>query len=343
MGRRSEARGGYSTAPLATGVERMRIRIITPAGPRSRSGNRVTAVRWGRILRGLGHRVVIARAYRREPCDLLIALHARRSAASIRAFRRLHPDRPAVLALTGTDVYNDIHSSERARQALEIATRIVVLQPLAHRELPARLRPRVETIYQSASPTPAPPPPSRRSFDVAVVGHLRPVKDPFRAALAARGAPADSRLRILQAGAALSAAMDRRARREEARNPRYQWLGELPRWKARRLIAGSRVLVLSSLTEGGAHVISEAVVDGVPVLASRIPGSVGLLGRDYPGYFPVRGTVALRRLLVRCEKDPTFLAELRRRCRARAALFDPARERAAWKHLLGVIRYEVKS
>ncbi len=294
----------------------------------------MTAVRWARILRDLGHRVTIARSYRDEPCDLLVALHARKSAASVFAFRRRHPGRPLVLALTGTDVYNDLHTSVRARRAVALATRIVALQPLAARELPPALRKRVRVIYQSASPTRAPLGRASRFFDVAVVGHLRPVKDPFRCALAARGLPPDSRVRVLHAGAALSPAMERRARREEARNPRYRWLGDLPRPRARRLIARARLLVLSSRLEGGAHVLSEALVDGVPVLASRIPGSVGMLGPRYPGYFEVADTGGLRRMLLRCERDPAFLETLRRRCRARARLFHPSREREAWARLL---------
>lgn len=278
--------------------------------------------------------MTIAQSYRNEPCDLLVALHARKSAGSVFAFHRLHPGRPIVLALTGTDVYNDLHASARTRRAVMLATRIVTLQPLAARELPPRLRRRVRVIYQSARPTKPAPRRASHAFEVAVVGHLRPVKDPFRCALAVRRLPPDSRVRVLHAGAALSPSMERRARLEEARNPRYRWLGELPRSGARRLMARARLLVLSSRMEGGAHVVSEAVVDAVPVLASRIPGSVGLLGSSYPGYFEVGDTRALRLLLLRCESDPAFLERLRRHCRARARFFDPSQEREAWVRLL---------
>jgi glycosyltransferase involved in cell wall biosynthesis len=92
--------------------------------------------------------------------------------------------------------------------------------------------------------------------------------------------------------------------------------------------------VLSSLSEGGANVISEAVAAGLPVLASRIDGSVGLLGRDYPGYVPVGDTAALARLLRRLETNPDFLARLQRAIERRALLFRPAREKAAWQALI---------
>jgi putative glycosyltransferase (TIGR04348 family) len=312
----------------------MRIQLICPAPPGSLSGNRVTALRWARILRAFGHRVRIAQQYRGEPCDLLIALHAARSAEAVFAFHRRYPTRPILVALTGTDLYRDLPRRRRPWRALALATRLVALQPLAARTLPARLRRRVRVIYQSVERTRAPRRPGR-FFDVCVLGHLRRVKDPFRAALAARRLPVSSRIRILQAGTAMEPALARRARAQERHNRRYRWLGGLPRARARRLLAGSRLLVLSSRMEGGANVISEAVVDAVPVLASRIPGSVGLLGPDYPGYFPVGDTAALGRLLRRAERDPRFYRRLKTWCARLAPRFRPARERTAWRKLLG--------
>ena len=93
-------------------------------------------------------------------------------------------------------------------------------------------------------------------------------------------------------------------------------------------------MVISSLSEGGANVVSEAAVGGVPILASRIDGNVGLLGRDYPGYFAAGDTAALARLLRRLESDPSFVRKLERAVKVRAPLFRPAREIAAWRRLL---------
>src|SRR6516162_818493 len=171
----------------------MNITIITPAPPHSRKGNRVTALRWSRLLRQLGHRVAIRQEYLGEGCDVLVALHARRSFTAVEHFRRLYPDRPLVLALTGTDLYDEIHRDQTARQALALASRLVVLQPLGIQELPERFRAKARVIYQS---TKAPPAfrgqrsgvrgQSKRIFQVCVLGHLRPVKDPFRTAEAVR-------------------------------------------------------------------------------------------------------------------------------------------------------------
>ncbi|HEY6292043.1 MAG TPA: selenoneine biosynthesis selenosugar synthase SenB [Terriglobia bacterium] len=316
----------------------MRIGIVTPAPARSRYGNRVTALRWSRILRGLGHRVDTTQAYEDEPYDLLVALHARRSYPSVNRFHRAHPERPIIVALTGTDLYRDLPRSGRAQKSLGLATLLIVLQPKASEELDPHLHDKVRVIYQSV-PAPAQrrrrnSPASRRSFDVCVIGHLRPVKDPFRAALAARRLPSSSRLRILHAGAAMDEKMAARARFEMSVNRRYQWLGEQPRWRVRQILERSALCVLSSKLEGGANVLSEAIVAGVPLVASRIAGSVGLLGESYPAYFKVGDTKGLERLLYRAETDRAFLTRLDSQCRTLASLFDPRRERSAWSRLL---------
>lgn len=294
-------------------------------------------MRWARILRELGHRVVVEQEYRGGRCDVLIALHARRSAASAARFRREHPEAPLVVALTGTDLYRDLRRSRAARRSLELATRLVVLQPKGIEEIPARLRPKAGVIFQSATAPRGRPHPAKRSFDVCILGHLRPVKDPFRTVMAARLLPMFSRIQVIHVGRAMSPAMSRRARGEAARNARYRWLGELPRFRARQVLARSRLLVLTSKMEGGANVVSEALVCGVPILSSRIPGSVGILGAGYPGYFPVGDTRRLASLLQRAETDPLFYARLDRWCRRLAPLADPVRERRAWASLLAEI------
>jgi glycosyltransferase involved in cell wall biosynthesis len=87
-------------------------------------------------------------------------------------------------------------------------------------------------------------------------------------------------------------------------------------------------MVISSVMEGGANVIVEAVTCGVPVIASRISGNVGMLGAGYAGYFAVGNDEELARLLDRVGRDRDFLARLTAQCAARAPLFEPARERA---------------
>jgi putative glycosyltransferase (TIGR04348 family) len=316
----------------------MKVILITPVRPSSRSGNGTTAARWTRILRELGHRVSIADQYRGGAANLLIALHAWRSADSIRRFRELHPDRPLIVALTGTDIYEYIDRDPAPTiHSLACADRLVALQELARRQVPARFRRKVRVIHQSAPTLRRVSSRPNRTFDVAVVAHQRDVKDPLRAAEAARRLPDSSRIRIVHLGAAESPEWTARALAEMAANPRYLWRGDRPRAEVRRLLGRAQAMVLSSLYEGGANVISEAVAAGVPVLASRIEGSVGLLGSDYPGYFPVSDTAALARLLSRIETSPKFLMRLHRAIARRAPLFRPAREKAAWKKLIAEV------
>ena len=312
----------------------VKVCLVTPAPPGSRKGNRITALRWARILRDLGQRVAVAEEYRGQRCDLLLALHALRSAPSVERYRSAHPGAPLIVALTGTDLYGTLHTHPEARRAVDLATRLIVLQPLGVAELPEAARSRARVIYQSAPAPRQGAAPRRDRFEVCVLGHLRPVKDPFRTARAARLLPQASRLRVLHVGAALSPQMAEQARAEAADNPRYRWLGELPRGRALRVLGRSRLLVLTSELEGGANAISEALAASVPVLSSRIAGSVGLLGADYPGYFPVGDTAALARLLERAESDAGFYRALQEWCACLRPLVDPEREQQSWADLL---------
>jgi putative glycosyltransferase (TIGR04348 family) len=326
----------------------MKIGIVTPAPPDSRYGNRITAFRWARILRGLGNRVSILQTYDDKPYDLLIALHARKSHSSIINFRRQNPVAPIIVALTGTDLYRDIRTNHLAQESLDIATRIVVLQPKAIEELRPSLREKTRVIYQSVEEVPAPTGArggsaktmaiksearTNGNFDVCVIGHLRAVKDPFRTAMAARSLPDSSKVRVLQMGGAMTGAMAKRARKEMSANKRYRWLGEQSQSGVRRILKKSGLCVLSSRMEGGANVLSEAIADSVPILASRIHGNVGILGPGYPGYFDVGNTKQLARLLSRAETSPEYLAELRKWSESLAFIVDPAREEQAWSDL----------
>ena len=313
----------------------MKISLITPAPKQSLSGNRATAVRWARILRDLGHTVSIAEAWDGAPADMLIAVHAWRSAGSIVRFRDRAAGRPLIVALAGTDIYRFQHShAEETLRSMELADRLVCLHALVHRDIPARFGAKLSVIYQSAPPLPRRLPPARRTFDVCVIGHLRDEKDSLRTALAARTLPDDSVVRVLHFGQAHDDCWARDARAEMARNRRYRWYGEVPHWQVRRAMARARLMVLSSRMEGGANVISESVAAGLPVIASEIPGSVGLLGEDYAGYYPVGDEHALARQLLRAEREPGFLETLRAQCRAREHLFRPGLEHESWRRLL---------
>ncbi len=70
------------------------------------------------------------------------------------------------------------------------------------------------------------------------------------------------------------------------------------------------------------------------MVSTRIAGSLGILGEAYPGYFEVGDAADLARLLERCEREPSFLDQLRAHVIALRPLVEPAQERASWRDLL---------
>jgi putative glycosyltransferase (TIGR04348 family) len=303
----------------------LKIQLALDANQR---GNAVTAERWMARLIELGHRIVA------DDGDALVALHARRSHDAIVDFRARYPGRPVILALTGTDLYGDIRDNAQAQHSLKLADRFIVLQPHGLNELTPDQRARTHVIYQSCPSPDFPPAPDTGYWDACLVAHLRPVKDPLRAAAAVRLLPPGSKVRITHVGGVLDPALQKQAEAESASNPRYRWLGEQTREETLRTIAASKLLVLTSLMEGGANAVTEAIACRTPVVSSHMAGSIGLLGEDYPGFFPVGDTQALAALIQRAATDQAFYGQLKKRCNDLRPLVDPARERESWRALL---------
>lgn len=267
----------------------------------------------------------------------MIALHARRSAASIASFATRYPQRPVAVVLTGTDVYRDIRVDEQAQRSLRLATRLILLQEEGWRELSAADAAKAMVIYQSAQPL-KPGRRSRRWFDLALVGHQRPEKDPLTAVQALLRLPPELPVRLFHVGSALDAGLAAKVAALGAQDSRYHWLGALSQAATRQRIKRCHLLLLPSLMEGGANVLIEAVTSGVPVLGSDIPGNRGMLGADYPGWFPVGDAGRLAELVRAAMRDPDYYATLSRRCAERVSLFTPAHECAAVCSLLEMTR-----
>jgi putative glycosyltransferase (TIGR04348 family) len=274
------------------------------------------------------YRPIVQTAWRGEPADALVALHAWRSAESIARFHAEAGGRRMAVVLTGTDLYGDFAGRPETAVSLDRADRIVVLQDDAQRCLKPVWRAKTDVIFQSATPLARQRKPAGR-LDCVVVGHLREEKDPRTLFEAIRRLPTDAAIRVRHIGAPLDPALEKAARALERAEPRYRYAGALPHGLARAAIKAAHVLVHPSVVEGGANVIVEAVSAGTPVLASRISGNVGMLGTDYPGFFAPRDAAALAALLMHALEDPRFLAELRRACERRKALFRPRAEAAA--------------
>lgn len=310
-------------------MDKPRIALITPARASANNGNWQTTARWSRFLADLAC-VSVQNEWDGQPADLMIALHARRSASSIARYAEL--GKPLVVVLTGTDLYRDIRTDESARQSLESATRLVVLQSAGLEELSGAQRDKCVVIEQSSPALPRLPA-RAETFDLALVGHMRAEKDPLTAMRALALLP-DPRLRLRCVGRHDDPDTGPLAMQMARDDPRIELLGPMSHDETRDLVRGSRLLLLPSIMEGGANVLIEAVTSDTPVLASRIPGSVGLLGAQYPGYFPVGDAAALADLIDRSQQDPAWLERLAAHGRQRADLFDPARERRLLRQLV---------
>jgi putative glycosyltransferase (TIGR04348 family) len=306
----------------------MKISLVTPAGAGMRNGNRHTALRWAAFLRSAGHKVSVSTKDIGSEADLMLALHARRSHESILDFWRNHPDREIVLALTGTDVYRDIRIHGEAQESLERADRLIVLQPKAIEALPPHLQGKARVVVQSSA-TRLRQDPAKGPFRLCVIGHLREEKDPLRALAALRFLP-DADVEVLQVGALLDPKL-----KPQTSDRRYRWLGSVPHARALKWLASSHAMVISSIMEGGANVVCEAIRIGVPVLASHISGNIGLLGEGYAGYFPVGDERALARLIAVVAKDKALYSTLKKQIAKLRPMVAPQAEARA---LLAALR-----
>jgi glycosyltransferase involved in cell wall biosynthesis len=329
--------------------------VVTPR-PRVRGGNRVTALRWARHLRALGWAVRIAAAEVSASdgthdaagfdADAFVALNAWHCRAEIEHHAARRPHAPLIVVVTGTDVYraNDRvvgdaqeHASEHSAavaRSFQLATAVVVLQPLALDELPANARAKARVVFQSVGVHDCERSPRTDVFEALVLANVRAVKDPLLTARAARFVGASARLRVVLAGQVLERELEAELAHESHTNARFEHVGALSHRESLERLARAGVLVSGSLREGGPIAVVEAACMGVPVLATRIPGHVGLLGADHPGLFACGDERALARLLERVEREPAFRSELvlaGRRCAENAR---PERERASIVALL---------
>ena len=309
--------------------------IVSPALAAANNGNWQTAKRWQAMLSG-HYRVEIMQSWNGEPFDAMLALHARRSADTISRWAAAHPDKPLVLALTGTDLYRDIAVDTQAQQSLQLAQRLIVLQELGPRSLPPQFRSKCSVVFQS-TPRRQPLQKTPQELRALMVGHLRAEKSPQTYFAAARALAHRPDIVLEHIGAPLDAALGEEARQLAAEVPNYRYLGEQSHEQTLEHIAHAHVLVHPSQLEGGAHVVMEAVMCGTPVLASRIDGNVGMLGFDYAGYFDCGNADQLTQALIACRdsQNPapnqglSKLAQLARQCNLRSPLFEPETEQAS--------------
>ena len=177
-----------------------------------------------------------------------------------------------------------------------------------------------------------------------VIGHLRPIKDPWLPVNALRSLVADEAsssllpLEICHYGGLLEGEGEQKVatieEQFEGSAQRWCWKREASIAEIRELMTEGPLLIHPSIHEGGANVIGEFLVSGLPILASRAPGNVGLLGEDWPGLFDVGDQLQLANLLRRWLESEVFREELIEASGRLSAQHDLFQEREAWSELL---------
>ena len=300
--------------------------IVSPALASANNGNWQTAKRYGQFLKTHFRVRIVSEWDGSKSDDVLVALHARRSFSSIAAWHEMRGGNGLVVVLTGTDLYRDIKQDPQAQQSLEFANRLIVLQQLGIDELPEHLRSKSAVILQSTTPR-VTLPKTARCLRVVMVGHLREEKSPRTLFEAVALLSQQRDVFIQHIGAEHDQLLASMAHQTAALYPQYRFTGAQTYPETRLQIQRSHVLVHTSVMEGGAHVLMEAICSGVPVIASCIPGNMGMLGEDYAGLFPVDNAKALAEMLIRFRHDSEFVHLLKLQCARRAPLFSAEYER----------------
>ena len=307
------------------------IEVVVPRFATDQSGNSVTARRYIDLFADLGHRSTLVT----QPSgrgEVVVALNAYRTASAIRSAATAGS--PVIVVLTGTDVYKFLNTHRSVvLDALDRADCLVGLNDRIGLDLEPRHRARLDIIHEGASRPALARSPSSTEFAVVVIGHLREEKDPRTVVAATQNLPSGSRVVVDHYGAAHTDDWAEWARAAQLSNKRYRWHGEVQQGDIHAIYAQSHLLVNSSIIEGGSNVISEAVMSGLAILASDIPGNIGVLGENYPGYFPVGDAVQLQQALLGLEQEPERLAELTSSVVKLQSRLDLAEERAKWGQL----------
>jgi putative glycosyltransferase (TIGR04348 family) len=330
-------------------MKRLQTVIVSPALADANNGNWQTAHRWQQML-SHKHAARVVKTWPDAQAgndDVMLALHALKSAAAVQAWHASKGGQGLGVVLTGTDLYRDLATSTAAQASVALASQLVTLQDQAVQALPTELQHKALVIYQS-TPTRQTLQKTDRHLRAVMVGHLRDEKDPLTLMAAARLLSPDTdgpmAIYIDHIGEPLDAQLGAAAQATALACPHYRWLGGQDHAVTLRSIQRAHVLVHTSRMEGGAHVLMEAICSGTPVLASRMPGNVGMLGADYSGYFEVGDARGLAALLKACRPvlsgpgatlgSSPFMQTLQQQCALRAPLFAPLNEQQALERLV---------
>ncbi len=308
----------------------MKLCVASPYPLNSLKGNSVTAKRTVDLLVAAGVDARASCGFDGDDADILIALHAVKGAGAVRDYRAAFPDGIVIVLITGTDLYQDLPAGAKGgRETLEASDAIVVVGEIMIKSLPPKIQEKAVVVPKSLDEITIPRMPSG-SMTLSVIGHLRPVKRPFMTIEAIARNP-HWRVEVNQVGEALTDECAAEAELWQEKDRRYRWLRGLPREESLRICAASDLTINTSELEGGPNAILEAMMIGVPVLASDIDGNRLLLGDDYPGYFQEGELEQCLREFVTGGVD---VVRWRQMVQHRASLFTAKRETSCWLELI---------
>lgn len=357
---------------VSMALDSVDVLIHSPFPRQDSQGNTETAVRLEGILRKAGLRVAMEEVwFNGQEAHCMIALNARRSAGAVMEFRDAWPKGKVIVILTGTDINHPSAMDKESDnvQTMEAADYLVVLHEGSLVSVPEHLHQKCKVIHpsvqwpdgfdvlssQSEHQHEFADPSQLDRLNIIMAGNLRAEKNVGLALAACAMLPEDSPVLLQLYGDAevIEHSEGYGAGCEEVEGLQqpvgdlslqmlqatagplpFLWRGKLSHADLLTMMAGADLLLNTSSQEGGSNAICEAICLGLPVLASRIDGNVGMLGPGYGGYFDQGDASGLASLLTRCAEEPSYLAQLQQQVQERAALYQLDRESESWLKLL---------
>ncbi|MGJ8672293.1 glycosyltransferase [Rubritalea sp.] len=300
----------------------------------SPKGNSITAKRIATLLTSVGHTAEAIHTDMPPSADVMISLHATKTLTTSKRFKVCSPDSKLIIYLTGTDLYKELPAGNpEFFEALELADHLVVSQQASLNSVPTKYLHKTSFVPASVllpeEQTVSTPP----SNSIILPAHLRPVKNPFLINKAIQLLP-DLDMHAFTLGAALEPEMAQQAILWQQSDPRFKWLDNVPYPENLSWMRQADYTLNSSHCEGGSNAVSESIVLGTPVLASRIEGNIGLLEDDYLGYFETDNAQSLATLLRRTFTDTSFQKKLHAQTLALQQKFLPSKELDGWQQFL---------
>lgn len=339
----------------------MKLLFLDPALANRTSGNQTTSLRISEYWQSLGHEVqsvsVRGTPLEREhlkdlirTSDLILALHSGHCHEVLELWREMGKPIPLIFLVSGTDLFEPllntrtfsadfISACEDAHSIVTFAQGFDRLFSSFGKECWAEKN---QTIFQGASPV------SWKMADhdprhAVVIGHLRFIKDPWISVRALEILQSSLRavgpgFQIQHFGTSLDPGTEEEIRNAQKRFPGPDW-----KWESRGAVTGKEIravmssaplLIQPSIHEGGANVVGEFLVSGLPIIASNAPGNVGLLGEDWPGLFGVGDDQGLADLLQQWLESEEFRKRLFVASSELSQQHDRVHEKVAWERLL---------